>query len=45
MISGFEMLLYQAVRQIRVFLQGDPVTPLADESVIVDVMRSAGMGD
>lgn len=44
-ISGFEMLLYQAVRQIRIFRFGDAETPLPDEDVIVDVMRSAAVED
>lgn len=44
-ISGFEMLLYQAVRQVRIFLYGDQDQPLPDEDVIVAVMRSASMED
>lgn len=44
-ISGFEMLLYQAVRQIRIFLYGDQDEPLPEEDVIVAVMRSASMED
>ncbi|MFD5225493.1 shikimate dehydrogenase family protein [Microbacterium sp. NPDC058342] len=44
-ISGFEMLLHQAVRQIRIFLLGTQDRPLDDEDVIVAVMRSAAMGD
>jgi len=44
-ISGFEMLLYQAVRQIRIFLHGSQDRPLPDEDVIVAVMRSASMED
>lgn len=44
-ISGFEMLLYQAVRQIRIFLYGDQDQPLPEEDVIVAVMRSASMED
>lgn len=44
-ISGFEMLLFQAVRQIRIFRHGDPQIPLPDEAVTVDIMRAAGMGD
>lgn len=44
-ISGFEMLLVQAVRQIRVFCGGDPQRELPDEAVTVGIMRSAGMGD
>lgn len=44
-ISGFEMLLFQAVRQIRIFRDGDQQRELPDEAVTVDIMRSAGMGD
>ncbi|WP_309064266.1 shikimate dehydrogenase family protein [Microbacterium sp.] len=44
-LSGFEMLLHQAVRQIRIFLHGTQQERLPDEDVIVDVMRSAAMGD
>jgi len=44
-ISGFEMLLYQAVRQIRIFLHGAQDERLPDEDVIVAVMRSAAMED
>ncbi|MFD5214872.1 shikimate dehydrogenase family protein [Microbacterium sp. NPDC058345] len=44
-ISGFEMLLHQAVRQIRIFLHGTQDESLPDEGVIVSVMRSAAMGD
>jgi len=44
-ISGFEMLLHQAVRQIRIFLRGAQDEPLPDEDVIVAVMRSAAMED
>ncbi|GAA3946588.1 shikimate dehydrogenase [Microbacterium soli] len=44
-ISGFEMLLYQAVRQIRIFLHGTQDRALPDEDVIVALMRSATMED
>lgn len=44
-ISGFEMLLFQAVRQIRIFRSGDQARTLPDEAVIVDIMRSASMED
>lgn len=44
-ISGFEMLLYQAVRQIRIFLQGAQEEALPEEDAIVAIMRSAAMGD
>ncbi|MFS2281290.1 shikimate dehydrogenase [Microbacterium sp. OR21] len=44
-ISGFEMLLFQAVRQIRIFRHGDQQRELPDEAVTVDIMRSASMED
>ncbi|UNK72455.1 shikimate dehydrogenase [Microbacterium sp. H1-D42] len=44
-ISGFEMLLYQAVRQIRIFRDGSQEHPLPDEDVIVAAMRSRAMED
>ncbi|WP_337006086.1 MULTISPECIES: shikimate dehydrogenase family protein [unclassified Microbacterium] len=40
-ISGLGMLLHQAVRQIRIFLHGDPSTALPDEQVVVAAMRAA----
>lgn len=44
-ISGSAMLLYQAVRQVRVFVNGDPLHPLDDEACVRDEMRSAYVGD
>lgn len=44
-VSGFEMLLFQAVRQIRLFHHGDQHEPLPDEAVTVDIMRAASMKD
>ena len=44
-ISGFEMLLFQAVRQIRIFRFGDQLQELPDEAVTVDIMRRASMED
>lgn len=44
-ISGLEMLLYQAVRQIRIFVHGDQEQPLPREDVMVSAMRSALVGD
>jgi shikimate dehydrogenase len=35
------MLLHQAVRQIRIFLHGDPSAELADEIAVVAAMRAA----
>jgi shikimate dehydrogenase len=40
-LSGLEMLLYQAVRQIRVFRHGTPDTARPDETAIIRVMREA----
>ncbi|MGO2746453.1 shikimate dehydrogenase family protein [Microbacterium sp.] len=40
-ISGFGMLLHQAVRQIRIFLTGDPLTLLPDEDRVIAAMRAA----
>ena len=40
-ISGLGMLLHQAVRQIRIFLHGDPSTALPDEQAVVAAMRAA----
>ncbi|AWB89289.1 shikimate dehydrogenase [Homoserinimonas hongtaonis] len=44
-ISGFEMLLHQAVMQVRVFTSGEPDTVLPDEDAVIADMRAAvGMG-
>lgn len=43
-VSGLGMLLHQAVRQIRVFLEGDPQQPLEDEASVISAMRAA-IGD
>lgn len=45
--SGLGMLLHQALLQVRIFVHGDPATPLAgaaglaDEDALVDAMRRA----
>lgn len=44
-ISGLAMLLHQAVRQVRIYVHGDPEHTLADESSLIDIMRAALMGD
>ncbi len=44
-LSGLLMLLHQAVRQVRVYTQGDPEVPLPDEAAVVGVMRAALVGD
>jgi shikimate dehydrogenase len=38
-ISGLEMLLWQAVAQIRIFTTGDPALPLPNEVAVVEAMR------
>lgn len=40
-VSGLELLLQQAIGQIRVFVSGDPDEPLPDESDVLDAMREA----
>lgn len=40
-VSGLEMLLHQAVRQIRIFLRGDASAVLPDEGAVLDAMRAA----
>jgi shikimate dehydrogenase len=44
-VPGIEMLVHQAVAQIRVFLTGDPAAPLPDEARVLAAMRaSVGLG-
>ena len=38
-ISGLEMLLWQAVAQIRIFTSADPALPLPNEAAVVEAMR------
>lgn len=40
-VSGLEMLVHQAVHQIRVFVSGDPAVPLPDEAGVIRAMRAA----
>ncbi|MFJ4252573.1 shikimate dehydrogenase family protein [Microbacterium sp. NPDC090003] len=40
-VSGLGMLLHQAIRQIRVFLHGDPAHALDDEASVLAAMRAA----
>jgi shikimate dehydrogenase len=40
-IDGLEMLVNQAIRQVRVFVTGDQQTPLPDEEAVARAMRSA----
>ncbi len=44
-ISGIDMLLHQAVRQVRIFVQGDPEAELPDEPLMITRMREALVGD
>ena len=38
-VHGLGMLLHQALLQVRIFVAGDPFTPLPDEAAVLDVMR------
>lgn len=38
-ISGLEMLIWQAVAQIRIFTSGDPSLPLPNEAAVLEAMR------
>ncbi|WP_350349785.1 shikimate dehydrogenase [Agromyces sp. G08B096] len=40
-VPGIGMLLHQAVLQVRIFVGGDPATPLPDEPAVIDAMRRA----
>lgn len=40
-VSGLDMLLHQAVAQVRIFTTGDPHTALPDEPAVLAAMRSA----
>jgi shikimate dehydrogenase len=40
-VPGIDMLLHQAVAQIRIFLTGDPEAPLPSEPAVLDAMRAA----
>lgn len=40
-IPGLAMLLHQAVRQVRVFVHGDPRQELHDEEAVLSAMRTA----
>jgi len=40
-LNGLEMLLHQAIRQIRIFLHGDPAHELRDEAAVLAAMRAA----
>ena len=38
-VHGLEMLLHQALLQVRIFTSGDPLRELPDEAAVLDVMR------
>jgi shikimate dehydrogenase len=38
-LSGLEMLMWQALRQVRVFVSGDQDTTLDNERLVIDAMR------
>ena len=40
-ISGLDMLLFQALAQVRIFVGGDAQTPLPDEDSVLKAMRAA----
>ena len=40
-VSGLDMLIHQAVGQIRIWVHGDPATPLDDEPAVLATMRAA----
>lgn len=40
-ISGLDLLVNQAVGQLRIFVAGEPTTPLAHEHAVVSAMRAA----
>jgi shikimate dehydrogenase len=44
-ISGLEMLVHQALIQVRVFVGGDPDLPLADEGAMLAAMRGSVSSD
>lgn len=41
--AGLEMLVEQALLQIRIFVNGDPAAPLDDEQAVLDAMRAASV--
>ncbi len=44
LISGLGMLLHQALVQVRIFVNGDPHTPLPDEAAVFEAMTRAVEG-
>lgn len=43
-VSGIGMLLHQALVQVRIFVNGDPLAPLPDEGAVLAAMRTAVAG-
>lgn len=43
--NGLEMLLHQALLQVRVFVTGDPQRPVVHEDAVLAAMRTALVGD
>ncbi|QHC68477.1 shikimate dehydrogenase [Rathayibacter sp. VKM Ac-2759] len=44
-VSGFGMLLHQALVQVRIFVGGDPAVPLPQEDAVLAAMRTAVPAD
>lgn len=40
-VSGFDLLVHQAIGQVRAFVSGDPAAPLPDEPAVLGAMRAA----
>ena len=40
-VHGLDMLLHQAVHQVRIFVSGDPALALPDEGAVIRAMRAA----
>lgn len=43
-VSGLDLLLHQAVLQVRIFTSGSPAAPLPDETAVIGAMRAAVEG-
>jgi shikimate dehydrogenase len=41
LVSGLDLLIHQAVGQVRIFVSGDQFEPLPDEAAVVAAMRAA----
>lgn len=44
-LPGLGMLLHQAIRQVRIFVSGEPDRELENEAAVIAAMRRAVMGD